>query len=239
MAKNYYIILGLKMDATQNEIKSAYRRLAKELHPDRYMKGCEPFKEIQEAYSTLSDPVRRREYDSTIRDVRRKRPVEDIIQPYAQGKPAYAEPLLSEEQDANLADVFLTLSFRTFTPSFDEIFDRLWSNYSSLERPKEEMRKNLTAEITLTPDQASRGGHARIFIPAESMCPSCHGSGGVGFYECWRCAGEGAIRGEFPIMASYPSGVRDNHTVLIPLDRFGIRNLYLTVCFRITRGTGL
>lgn len=116
MAKNYYIILGLTKDATQNDIKSAYRRLAKELHPDRYMKGSEPFKEVQEAYSTLSDPARRREYDSAMRGIHRRHSIEDITPITPRRRPTHnVEPLIPEEQDTSAGDVFLTHSFRTFT----------------------------------------------------------------------------------------------------------------------------
>ncbi len=69
MPKNYYIILGIPATSSQDEIKSAYRRLAKEYHPDRYDEGHSPFQTIQEAYAVLSDPKLRRAYD----DRRRQR----------------------------------------------------------------------------------------------------------------------------------------------------------------------
>jgi DnaJ-class molecular chaperone len=64
--KNYYSILGLNPEATQEEIKRAYRRLALKYHPDRNLNDgeCEQiFKEIGEAYAVLSDPEKRRMYD--------------------------------------------------------------------------------------------------------------------------------------------------------------------------------
>ena len=64
MPRNYYRILGIDPDATQAQIKSAYRQKAKELHPDCSGGECEPFHDIQEAYETLSNPARRRRYDS-------------------------------------------------------------------------------------------------------------------------------------------------------------------------------
>lgn len=59
MPKSYYIILGIPASSTQEDIKSAYKRLAKEYHPDRYNQGHSPFQNIQEAYSVLSDPSQR------------------------------------------------------------------------------------------------------------------------------------------------------------------------------------
>lgn len=64
--KNYYIILGIHTTATFNEIKVAYRTLAKKHHPDKNAGNKiaeEKFKEIQEAYAVLSNPVKRKKYD--------------------------------------------------------------------------------------------------------------------------------------------------------------------------------
>ena len=71
-------------------------------------------------------------------------------------------------------------------------------------------------------------------VPARAVCPACRGQGGVGLYECLRCAGEGVISGEVPVTVSFPPGLTHDHAVMIALDRFGIRNLHITVLFRPT-----
>ena len=88
--------------------------------------------------------------------------------------------------------------------------------------------------MTLTQDQAHRGGNAKIMVPAQAVCPTCRGHGGVGFYECLRCAGEGIISGEMPVSVSFPPGIVKDHAVMIPLDRFGVPDTRITVLFRPT-----
>jgi molecular chaperone DnaJ len=64
MPRDYYLILGIASNASQAEIKDAYRRLAKTYHPDHYKGNSRPFQDIQEAYDVLSDPDRRRANDA-------------------------------------------------------------------------------------------------------------------------------------------------------------------------------
>lgn len=234
MPKNYYIILGIPADSSQADIKSAYRRLAKEFHPDYYGQNS-PFLNIQEAYSVLSDPVRRRRYDNTIQEKRqlRNRPenIESLRETPYHGE---VEPLIPEKEPADIADASLLRSFHSYRPSFDSLLDRWFSNFTETSPPKGERLENLSVVIRLTPEQAFRGGHVRLNVPARMLCPGCNGRGGIGPYECWRCSGQGVFSGEYPIMISYPPGIADNHSVQLSLERYGIRNLYLTVNFRIS-----
>ena len=227
MAKSYFAILGISPRATMDEIRSAYRRLAKEYHPDRYTGSSERFRNIQEAYSVLGNRRRRREYEQSITKVSIRTPLRSTTYPEP-------EPLIPEEGPVDIGKVSPVRSFQSFTPSFDEIFDWLWSNFSDLSQPKHSRVQNLTLEVTLTPDQARRGGNAKIMVPAQAVCPTCRGHGGVGFYECARCAGEGVISGEMPVSVSFPPGLAKDHAVMIPLDRFGVPNTHITVLFRPT-----
>jgi DnaJ-class molecular chaperone len=227
MAKSYYAILGISPNATEDEIRSAYRRLAKEFHPDHYDGKGKIFREIQEAYAVLGNARRRRDYEQTIANV-------SIKKPFRSTRYSKPEPLIPEEAPVNMGAVSPVRSFQSIKPSFDEIFDWLWSNFSDLASPKSGRVQNLTLELTLTPEQALRGGNARIMVPAQAVCPTCRGHGGVGPYECLRCAGEGAISGEMPVSVSFPPGLTKDHAVMIPLDRFGIPNTHITVLFRQT-----
>ena len=225
MAKSYFAILEISSNATPGEVHSAYRRLAKAYHPDHYEGGREPFQQIQEAYSILGNPVKRKAYEETLSNFRVRRT------PGIRSGPE-PEPLIPESRAVDMGEISPVRSFDTFSPSFDELFDWLWNNFSTVSRPKSGRIQNLTLEVPLTREQAWRGGNARIMVPARSTCPTCRGYGSIGYYECNRCAGEGAITGEVPISVAFPPGLTKDHSVVIPLDRFGIRNLHCTVLFR-------
>src|SRR5580693_3268723 len=65
--KDFYKELGVSSDASAKEIKTAYRKLGSDLHPDKNPDGAEQFKAVSEAYSVLSDEAKRKEYDETRR----------------------------------------------------------------------------------------------------------------------------------------------------------------------------
>nr|WP_320017510.1 DnaJ domain-containing protein [uncultured Desulfobacter sp.] len=234
MPKDYYLVLGITSDATLDEIKDAYRRLAKEFHPDRYGENHSPFLAVQEAYSILSDPIKRQTHDLEILSQKKKsRPKSG--EPTISGPRKRVEPLIPEyEQAMDFRPANFSRSFYTYRPSFDELFDTMPCNFRQRSQSKSERIENLNVVITLTPEQAFRGGQIKLALPVQLKCPSCSGQGWVGAYECPRCRGEGILSEECPVMVSYPSGVSDNHVVRMSLDRYGIINLNLTVHFRIS-----
>ncbi|MEJ2656934.1 MAG: DnaJ domain-containing protein [Desulfobacterales bacterium] len=183
MAKSYFAILGVSSSATADEIRTAYRRLAKEFHPDHYAGGDEIFREIQEAYSVLGNAGRRQKYEQQIS----KKPVRAHVK-RTTFRPE-PEPLIPEKGPIDMGEISPVRSFHTFSPSFDEIFDWLWRNFSSLSPQKSRRVQNLTLEVPLTREQALRGGTARVLVPAQAVCPLCRGYGDIGSYICSRCAG--------------------------------------------------
>jgi molecular chaperone DnaJ len=234
MRKNYYLILRLAPEATSDQVRSAYRRRALELHPDLTGLGSDQFLELQEAYDVLSDPVRREIYDREteeipIRRMEAVRPPETVIPRRHRGEPLVTDRPLREPEDMSLFG-----SFETFSPSLDEVFDRLWSNFNLLARPKAERLESLNVEVPLSPQQAFAGGQVRIMVPARLVCPACRGHGSIGPYACSCCEGHGAMTGEYPVRVSYPAGLQGDYLVRLPLDRFGIYNFYLTCLFRPT-----
>ena len=232
--KNYYLILGVKSNATMKQIREAYRRLAKELHPDYYGQDSGPFIDLQEAYAILSDPTRRRAYDDVQRSAisGQSGAGRDSAEPLYARKPV-AEPLMPKREQADLGELSLSQSFQTFGPSFDELFDRLWRNFS-LDKPEAERLRSLNATIRISPEEALQGGRVRILVPARLKCPVCYGHRSLGFYECWQCAGAGTIHGEYPVNLVFPPGIINDFVIEIPLDQFGISNFFLRAIFRVS-----
>jgi len=232
MPKNYYLILGVPADASLDDIKAAFRRRALELHPDISGLESDPFLELQEAYAVLTDPERRRRYDrqcsAAAATSSRRATAEPLVSPRPRG-----EPFRPVEPARSFREVSLAESFQTYRPSFDELFDRFWSNFQDITRPKRERLESLTVEVVISPEEALSGGQVRVWIPARAQCPSCRGRGAVGGYECWRCEGHGALTTEYPVDVTFPAGLRDGDAVRMPLDRFGVRNFYLTILFRV------
>lgn len=224
--KDFYLVLNVGREATPEEIRSAYRRRAHELHPDKSGTESEPFLELQQAYSVLSDPALRSAYD------RGSYSISIRFTERSPAMPAAAEPFQEIEPAGGFREVSLSQSFDRYEPSFEEVFERLWSNFNRSTRPKAERLESLTVDVPLSPQEAYAGGSARILVPVRAICPQCHGRGLVGALECWQCRGQGAAVGQYPLDIPYPGGLRRDYIVRVPLDPFGIHNFYMTVRFR-------
>jgi molecular chaperone DnaJ len=236
MSKNYYVILGVASDASGDDIKSAFRRRAMELHPDTSGLESEPFLELQEAYGVLSDPRSRQHYDHNAHSIAmRRRPSGPVAEPLVRVRPR-GEPFLPPASPRNIRQVSLWENFERESPKFQVLFDRLWRNFESLNQPKPESLESLTVEVVVSREEARFGGRVQVGSPARATCPACDGHGAVGFYECSRCEARGALVMDYPVAVVYPPGIRDGYTVRISLDRVGIENFYLTVLFRVSDG---
>ena len=230
---NFYVILGIDSDASMAEIKDAYRKLVLKYHPDHFGDDSSPFLKIQEAYQVLSNPELKRKYDqslrgrkSRVRMTRSRRPGSYSQQP---------EPLIPENRSVEPEPISLSQSFDTYSPSFDEIIDRFFTNFGHRFQQKSERTNELRIEVTISPQQAASGGSVRVLIPARILCPLCHGTGFVGFWECHKCLTIGFIDTELPLIVSYPAGIKTTLNKSLSLSQFGIHNYYLTVSFRVDR----
>ena len=237
MDKDYYRIIGVERKAALPEIKKAYRRLARKYHPDLNPgdKSAEAkFKEIQEAYSVLSDPKKRGQYDQFGF-------AGDVPRPGAGGRPAPG---------------FEGFDFSSFgQSSFQDLFDSLFGGASRGRPSVPEKGEDLLYAMTIGFEDAIRGLQTRIKVnrlapcascqgagfsarSGRSVCPDCRGSGQAYVQRgamkfsarCPSCGGAGALRGEAcpdcrgeglvqkndPITVRIPAGVDNGSKVRIP-----------------------
>jgi molecular chaperone DnaJ len=164
MAEDFYKVLGVSRDAPADEIKKAYRKLARENHPDRNPddpKAEDRFKSIQQAYDTLSDPEKRKEYDSG-----------GMFSGFGGG----GRPGPAGGFSADIGDIFST------------IFGR------GRGEPQRMRGSDLETEVRLSFDQAVNGTQISVAVPKLDRCQTCHGSGakpGTSPSVCPRCGGRG------------------------------------------------
>ena len=223
MRKNHYRVLGITASATAEEVKVAFRRRAKELHPDQSGLESGPFLEVQEAYAILSDPEQRRRYD----DETLGRTMHYGETPTPVCRPGKAEPLRSVGPVGGFPDASLA-----------EFLTRRWGGWE-IPRPFEPgPPQDLTVEVAISRQRAWFGGPVHLMLPVETACTQCRGRGSAGGHVCWGCGGRGALFGEIPIAFDLPAGVRDCAQIRVPLDPYGIPNCFVKILLRV-RGGGL
>jgi len=212
MGKTYFAILGVGSDASSEEIRSAYRRLAKEFHPDRFGGGDSgAFRQIQEAYSVLIDNRRRREYEQSLAEP------SGITGFRRYSKP---QPFARRHRRAPIRD------FSPLNELMGELFEWLGNDFFE---PRSAPVQNFSLEVPLTDELAHQGGRLVVSVPARMICSTCAGNGGLGRYACSRCLGQGTVMEDVPLTISFPPGMQTGQTVIIPLERVGLRNARLTV----------
>jgi molecular chaperone DnaJ len=166
--KDPYATLGVAKGASDEEIKKAYRKLAREYHPDRNAgdkNAEERFKEVQEAYSILSDPEKRKAFDS--------------------GGGIFGG-----------GGGFDPGSFRggNFGGFGDILSDLFGGRGGGATSPRPERGRDLETEVHVSFDQAMEGAQVPVSVPLSAPCPTCHGTGakpGTTPTICPRCQGRG------------------------------------------------
>ncbi len=165
--RDYYEVLGVPRSASQEEIKRAYRRLARKYHPDvnKSPEAEERFKEINEAYEVLSDPEKRAAYDR-----------------YGHAGPP---------------DIgFEGWGFRDPFEIFEEVFG-FGFRPRPRARHAPRRGADLRYDLTLSFEEAVFGCEKEIEVPRYETCPRCHGSGaepGTTPIRCPQCDGTGEVR---------------------------------------------
>jgi molecular chaperone DnaJ len=174
MARSPYDVLGVPRTATDDEIKKAYRKLARENHPDANQgdnAAEERFKEIQGAYDTLSDPEKREQFDTFGANGSRS------------GGPGPGPGGFTYE-NVDLSDLL---------GQFGGIFGRGGARRA---RPQPERGADLESRVRLSFDDALAGVQVRVPVEVDAPCHTCHGTGaapGTAPITCPVCGGSGTV----------------------------------------------
>jgi molecular chaperone DnaJ len=200
--RDYYEILGVERSADEAALKSSFRKLAMEHHPDRNG-GCEEaagrFKEINEAYSVLSDPQKRAAYDRF---------------GHAGVNGAAGGGGGSQFHDVN--DIFNEV--------FGDVFGDMFGGRGGRQRSGPARGQDLRYDLEITLEQAYAGSEVEITVPASINCETCDGSGarpGTSPTVCGGCGGAGRVRasqGFFSIERACPRCGGSGRLVLDPCE---------------------
>jgi molecular chaperone DnaJ len=184
--RDYYEVLGINRDASDEDIKKAYRKLAMKHHPDRNpdsKDGEEKFKEAKEAYEVLSEAEKRRAYD-------------------AYGH-AGVNPQMGGPGEGP--------GFGGFAEAFGDIFSDIFGGGQGRGRSSVFRGADLRYNLEVSLEQAARGTETKIRIPTMETCETCKGSGakpGTSPKTCETCHGSGTVRlsqGFFSIQQTCPT----------------------------------
>jgi molecular chaperone DnaJ len=190
--KDYYKSLGVAKDASAADIKKTYRRLARELHPDKNPGDAQAesrFKEVSEAYDVLSDPAKRKEYDEA----------RSLFGSGGGASAGYGYPGAAPGGNArfDMSDLFGTNS-----GNLNDLFDGLFTNGGNAgggarrSTPGPRRGQDVAAELTLDFDQAVRGSTLPLTLSSPGTCHTCGGNGarpGTAPRVCPRCGGSGFV----------------------------------------------
>ncbi|MGK2854683.1 MAG: molecular chaperone DnaJ [Microbacteriaceae bacterium] len=191
--KDFYKELGVTSDADAKTIKSAYRKLASELHPDKNPDGAERFKAVSEAYSVLSDDAKKKEYDET----RRLFANGGFGRRAGGGAGNFGGGGFSGEgADFNLGDLF-DQAGQAGGANIGDLFGGLFGRGAQQPRPSRPRRGNdLETETELSFLEATKGVAMPLRLTSPAPCTNCHGSGarpGTSPKVCPGCNGAGVI----------------------------------------------
>ena len=229
--KDYYRVLGVERSANEKTLKSAYRKLARKFHPD-VSKGkdtAERFKEINEAYEVLSDPEKRRRYDTLGPDWQR----------YAQPSPPPGGEGFRVEYGGDGGDfseffrtIFGDLGARTRGSRGGIDVEELLGQAARGRRGRPR-GGDVQAGVEITLEDAYNGARRTFALEMDEPCPTCQGAGHVGGQPCATCHGAGWQRGHREVDVKIPAGVRSGQRVRVSGEGAGTTgargDLYLAV----------
>src|SRR5258707_1022728 len=216
--RDYYEVLGVSRSASADEIKAAYRKLARKFHPDLNpgdKAAEERFKELQEAYDTLSDAENRKLFDKYGENWK-------AVKQGGGAPPSGWEGTRTTGGSQSGGFDFSGFDFGGFGPGGDgggagfDIFEEMFSGAGGRGgRPRRRDRgDDVEAQLELSLEEAHRGGRRTLQMQVADICPTCNGTGVVKDNEtCPTCVGAGQVLKPKSIEVNIPAGVRDGSTI--------------------------
>jgi DnaJ-class molecular chaperone len=222
--KDYYKVLGVERSASEADIKSAYRKLARKYHPDvnpNNKKAEAQFKDINEAYQVLSDPEKRRKYDQLGADWEHGLDQEEILRRYAASQGGRAQGSGFEAGDmSDFFSQFFGFGDSPFTAR--RTGPGNFQSFSFGSKPRPQKAPDLTADVRISLEDAIAGSKRRLELTAEDECTVCNGTGMVAAEEkqgkvrlirsaqaCPNCGGSGVIPSHRTLEVAIPPGVNE------------------------------
>jgi molecular chaperone DnaJ len=215
MARNHYVVLGIERCADTGQIKHAYRRIAKQLHPDRTCPSADPerFMEAKEAYETLADAERRRRYDDEL--TRRE-----------------SAPGITRVPETRRDRSHFYREGAPLGSLVDELFER-WVHGATRLPGLREIEKDIYLEVILSARESREGGLFPIQIPAMVPCPQCRPGSILDELVCPACGGYGGVRIERSFSLGIPPRTADGTSVALSLEDIGLRGVRLHLEIRV------
>ncbi len=202
--KDYYNILGVNRDASEREIKQAYRKQARKYHPDVNPgdKSAEArFKQMNEAYEVLSDKEKRQKYDQFGDQWQH---ADQFAQAGRQQTPFWDFSQTSGAQKFHFEDADL-----------GGLFDDLFRSGTRSRRVRPRRGQDVDYPIEVTLEEAYHGAKRTIALQSEKPCTGCQGSGRIQNMLCSVCRGSGIVSDVKRLEAKIPPGVKDGSRVRI------------------------
>jgi DnaJ-class molecular chaperone len=215
--KDFYNILGVGEKATAEEIKKAYRQLAKKYHPDANpgdKAAEERFKEVNEAYDVLADPKKRRKYDQ----------LRFYGNPAGNSEWFSFDPQILRQHgwpggSEAFGSVFQHVNGQVFGQgfAFSDILRELFGFEGfAADFGSQQIPRDITGDLTISFMEAITGTERTVAVKQKKPCPSCSGTGQEKFVACSHCNGSGVATTRKKIRIRLPAGIEDGHQLRVP-----------------------